>query len=444
MSDASLIIAASALAAQQSAMDTVAQNLANVNTPAYRSEQPQLTTAPGGAVGAGVWMAGVDQAGSALLTAGARAASAAAAQMQATSTVLSGVTAAFPEPSSTGLAAQLATFWSAWDGIGNAPSQPAPRTQVVDLAQNLVTTLHSASAQIASAQGQATAELARLTASVNTALSRVATLNTSIVAAATAGESTGALVDQRAGVLDVLSKDLGATVSAEPSGAVDVLVGGVRLVQGAQVMPVTLSIPGPSAAALSASGVGLAVGSGTAAGLLGVVNQTLPGLASELDAVATGLATTVNSALANGYDAAGQSGSANPLFLLGTPAAASISVNPTVAANPSLLAASGSPSAPGDGSNAAAIAELGASSSGPDALYRSFVADLGSQAAAAASGLAAGQALQATTQQAEQGVSGVHSDQQMVSMLAYQHAYQAAAKLVATSDAMVQSLLAVV
>jgi len=64
MSNLGIDIAGSALAAQQSAMDAVAQNLANANTPGYVAETAVLSVNPaaaGGGVGAGVRVTGITQ-----------------------------------------------------------------------------------------------------------------------------------------------------------------------------------------------------------------------------------------------------------------------------------------------------------------------------------------------------------------------------------------------
>ena len=72
MTDAGFAIAASGLEADRTAMDTIADNLSNVNTPGYAAESPLLTTTPSWdalGIGAGVTVLDVGQANDAVLSA---------------------------------------------------------------------------------------------------------------------------------------------------------------------------------------------------------------------------------------------------------------------------------------------------------------------------------------------------------------------------------------
>ena len=82
MTDAGFAIAASGLEADRVAMDTIADNLSNVNTAGYAAESPLLTTTTSGdplGIGAGVTVLGVSQATDAVLSADSLNASAASA-----------------------------------------------------------------------------------------------------------------------------------------------------------------------------------------------------------------------------------------------------------------------------------------------------------------------------------------------------------------------------
>jgi flagellar hook-associated protein 1 FlgK len=445
MGDMALGIAAGGLDAQQTAMDTIAQNLANANTPGYVKETANLTTLTGDdalGVGGGVQVSAVTQASDGLLAANVQQAQGALAQSTALQQVLSGAQAAFAEPGTNGLSAQLSAFWQSWDGIAQNPSAIAPRTDVVDAAQSIVTTLGQASSQLTQLQTNAASQLGTVVSATNTLLGQVAELNNQIVQSKGAGTSPNALIDQRNALLDKLSGDIGAVAQPMADGTVTVRVGGIALVQGNFADTLKLSgAPGSMTITSSTSNVTVPATGGQASGLLAAINQYLPGLQSQLDAVANKLATTVNNQLAAGYTATGAPGV--PLFT-GT-GAAGLHVNAAVAADPTLIAASSTatlPDATNNGSNAQSMAELYNVATGPDQSYQSFIQGLGAQLQTTNNQVQAQTSVANAAQQNLQAVAGVNPDQEMVHMLSTQQAYQASAKLISTVATMMQSLLA--
>ncbi|HXX90043.1 MAG TPA: flagellar hook-associated protein FlgK [Acidimicrobiales bacterium] len=449
MGDLALSIAASGLDAQQTTMDTISQNLANADTPGYVQESADLTTIPGGdslGVGGGVSVSAISQASDQLQLANAQQAQGTLAQSTALQQVLSGAQAAFPEPGANGLSAQLASFWQAWDAIAQNPTSLAARTQVVDLAQNITTTLGQASGQLTQLASNAQSQLGTIVSGTNTLLSQVAELNNQIVEAKGAGANPNALIDQRNQLLSTLATDVGAVSRDMGDGTVMVSVGGVALVQGS--FADTLKLTGTAGSmqlTSAASGVALSATGGSAAGLLGAINQYLPSYQANLDTVANALASTVNGQLAAGYTATGASGAADPLFT--GSGAAGLEVNAAVVANPQLIAASSTstlPDATNDGANAQAMAELFDTATGPDQAYQSFIQTLGAQVQSTDTQVQANTSVANAAQENLQAVAGVNPDQQMIQMLSTQQAFQASAKLISTVSTMMQSLMAAV
>ncbi len=463
MSDNGFAIAASGLEADRAAMDTIANNLSNVNTPGYASESPVLTTTAAGdvlGVGAGVTVLNVSQANDAVLAADNLAASASAAGSSALQQTLTSIEGIFPEPGSNGLSAQLSTFWSSWDAIATNPSETAPRTEVINQAENIATTLNQATAQLTQTSNDTSTQIASNVGQVNTLLGQVAALNQSIVATVASGGQPNSLVDQRNNLVSQLGQDIGITTVGQSDGSLNVYVGGVQLVQGSTSDSVTMKSAGsPATVSIVSNNTGAAVpvSSGTLAGLLTAVNVSIPGFQSQLNTVANNLASTVNGALGQGYDATGNTdvaagtgvgpNNSAALFVIGNAsgAAATIGVNQAVAGNPALLAAaSTSTNGANDGSNAQVLAELGSAAGGPDQAYQTFVTNLGSQVQTVTSQAQAQQSLSQSLSASLSSVTGVNTDQQTVAMLGYQQAYQASAKVISTIDQMVQSLLAAV
>jgi flagellar hook-associated protein 1 FlgK len=91
--------------------------------------------------------------------------------------------------------------------------------------------------------------------------------------------------------------------------------------------------------------------------LLDVRDVELAGYQSQLDSLAQGIADATNTLHERGVDANGNAGQALFTYYPGN-VAATLAVNPAVAANPQLVAAAASAGAPGDGSVAGLIGDL--------------------------------------------------------------------------------------
>jgi len=447
--DLGLSIAASGLDAQQAVMNTISQNLANASTTGYVSENANLTTLPGGdalGIGGGARVDSVTQANDGLLQANAAQTTGALAQATALQQVLSSAQGIFPEPGSNGISAQLSSFWQAWDTLAQDPSNPAGSTQVVNLAHNLTTALSQASGQLTQLQTSAQSQLGSVVGQTNNVLAQVAQLNTQIVASKGAGANPNALIDQQNQLLGTLATTIGAVSTTADNGSVTVRVGGITLVQGSFADTLEVSgAPGSVAITSASSGATIPATGGNASGLLAAINQYLPSYQSQLDAVANSLASTVNTQLAAGYTATGVSGATNPLFT--GSGAAGLTVNAAVAANPQLIAASGTsalPDATNDGSNAQAMADLYNTPGGPDQTYQSFIQTIGTQVQTTNNQVQAQTSVANAAQANLQAVVGVDPNQQMVQMLATQQAFQASAQLISTVSTMMQSLLTAV
>lgn len=493
MSDG-LTIAASAINAATTEIAVTSENLANAQTPGYAAQRTQLAAQVGGGVlgiGSGVTVTSVAQVTSALLSANDLQAQGSLQSLTASQQVLTGIENVFPlgqssaaaaasatGSSNTSIAGQLANFWSSWDAIAQNPSASAPRTQVVDQAQGLVTSLNEASTQLGQLATNTVNQLQGQVGQVNALLDQAARLNEQIVTSGGSAGSSNQLVDQLNSVTGQLGQLVGVNVQTQPDGTAFVSVGGIGVVQGNVAthleMTSSTTAAGVTTATVSTSGgTPVSVLSGSMAGLLTGVNSMIPHYQGELNNVAANLATAVNSQLAQGYTApgvtpptgvspaagptAGLLGSQLPLFAAtggGTPTAATITVNPDVAANPKLIAAASSAAnaagaGANDGSNAQTMAELANATSTPppasvqipDVTYQQLVEGIGSATQSINTQVAAQSSVANQAQQALQGATGVNQNTELTNLMQYQAAYQASAKLVTVIATTIQSLL---
>lgn len=126
-----------------------------------------------------------------------------------------------------------------------------------------------------------------------------------------------------------------------------------------------------------------------------------------------------------------------------------IAVNQVLLDNPDLLAAATS-AAEGDGSNAAALAALattalaGLNGRSLTEYYNAVAAGVAVTSAAAQSGVEAADAVSQSLDAQRESVSGVSLDEETISMLRLERAFEGAARYTSTVDKMLQELLALV
>ncbi len=129
--------------------------------------------------------------------------------------------------------------------------------------------------------------------------------------------------------------------------------------------------------------------------------------------------------------------------------ASNIAVNSVLASSPTLIAAAQNGDV-GDNQTALAIAALGSQpiptlqGASLNDTYQSMINGISVSTAAAKTNAQAAQTIQDTLQSQRDATSGVSVDEETVNLLQQQTAYQAAAKLISVTDAMMQTLMGMV
>ncbi len=181
-----LNIGASSLTTQQRAMDVLAHNIANVNTPGYSRQRPDLTTetpeARGGFnFGRGTKLATVfRQVDLALQRSLGNSASQRQRWTQETQ-ALTAIENIFGSLSATGLAASFDKFFASWQQLANNPQDQAQKINVGVAADELVTTLTNMRNQLRTEQLNLDVLINQKLADANLLLQQVASLNVQIV-----------------------------------------------------------------------------------------------------------------------------------------------------------------------------------------------------------------------------------------------------------------------
>ncbi|MFC7788682.1 flagellar hook-associated protein FlgK [Microbacterium sp. MAHUQ-60] len=445
--------AASALAAARRGMDVVGQNIANQGTEGYTRQRVSTSAIPaatlstrfaaGAAPGHGVSVDGIARLGDALLDARVRESSSSAGYWSARALAATAAEATMAEPGEHGLSARLSRFWAGWQDLGIAPDSGAAAAVVFESAAQLAAQIAGGYRAMTTQWSDTRAGAERAVTQINATATQIAELNAEIRDALASGRSANELIDRRDGLVQTAARLVGARGTLEADGTMTVRVDGNALVSGDSARALALSGPasmdenGAMTVSWSgASGFAVAVDGGELGGMLSVLapaddGGTLAGIAHSYNTVATALAEMVNAQHRLGETASGQPG--GDFFSLSAtgPAALGLAV---VVQDPSDLALAKPGGGPLDAGNANAISEIGRSALSPDARWTGAV---GAFAVSTAGDIQRAQlsgAAAVTAVTAQRSVAAVDGDEETISLLTYQSAYQAAARVLTAVD----------
>jgi flagellar hook-associated protein 1 FlgK len=426
--------------AQQRAIDVTGHNIANANTEGYSRQAADLVTTtpyqdgPNRLLGTGVDVLQYTRVRDNFIDVQLRAQTMRQGAAQAQQDGLNQVELSLSEPSDTGLSSLLSKYWSAWQNLTNAPENMATRQTVVQAAASLANGFNTLASQLTTIQTQTGQQQGNLVTQINSTGGQIASLTQAIVQAEQQGDRPNDLLDKRDLLLDQLSALGNVSISqtagtAGTLGSIDVTIGGASLVAGTTASAVTLA--------------GMtSLTSGQLAGL-GSVVTSITGYLGSLNQLAAALSSSTNAQHALGLDLNGNPGGAF-FTVTANNEAATIAVNPAVAASPALIAA-GTTAASGDASNAIAIADLqntallgGATI---DTAYSQLVGQIGSDSQVAQQNAANANALVDALANRRSSVSGVSLDEEMSNLLQYQRGFQASARALSAMDQMIDQLI---
>ena len=455
MSFSTLSIGVSALTASQRAVETAAHNVANSTVEGYTRQRLSVTaSAPAtgtagmrgsGMLGTGVSVVSIDRLRSTLADVAVRSEASAAGDAGARAEVLGraeGILGAY----GTGLPDSLSKLWVAFTQLHETPSTPAARQLALDAAATVADGVRDAAGQLEQIRTDAFAGMQSQVTEVNAAADEIAGLNRQIADALVGGQQPNDLLDRRDLALDRLAALAGATSRVRADGMVDVSIGTEVLVRGTTTSQLELTQAPPPEGASGADPV-LTLGGrpatpgGALAGGTAVLTTDLRQIETELDAVATALGTAVNAQQAAGFDATGAAG--QPLFV-GTKAR-EFRVSETM--TPGGLAAAATQvegGSPHDGENALLLARLrdpGSDGVSLNDRLNGLAATLGSRAASAARAADAADAGLNGVAEQRSAANGVSVDEEMIDLVKFQHAYDAAARVISIADGMLDTII---
>lgn len=490
------------LIAAQVALNTIGHNISNANTPGYSRQRVDLSQAPSYALptnfqdtanqlGQGPAILQITRSKDVYLDGQFRLANAKLGMNSDGRDVLGQVEGIISEPTPDSLNNTLQTFFDAAQEMSLHPESTATRTSFVQQALDMVSIFQLQANQMADLRKNlvgdtadpssfATSQLAVNVASINSKLSAITDLNNSIVSLKSTGAEPNDLMDQRDKILDDLSTLVDISVKNYDNGQIDLIMGGVTMIQGGRQIeslevlqnpgPAPLPDDMPSLVRTVTGQVVLNDGAGqeiTSGKLKGIINMggndpsltTVRSILGKLDTLLNEVVTQVNALQVAGRD---KNGNLNPPAIFQQNAALNPGqtlnifhweVNASVVTDTSLIAAAiddptatGGFAGVGDGRNATALAQL------RDQTFAALGTNFTDYLTGSISKLSvdsstfqnASKIQQNLTQAIElqrQAISGVNVDEETIDLLRYQRAFEATSKTIKTLDEIFQTII---
>ena len=247
-------------------------------------------------------------------------------------------------------AAKIAALSSALQAYANAPSDASLGQAAVSAAQSVASALNNASQTVTTVRNDADAAMATSVDNLNSLLAQFQSLNTKVVTETQLGQDATDALDQRDGLLNQISQEIGVTVLRRGDNDVALYTdSGVVLFDKAarkvSMTPTTSLTPGSTGNPVLVDGVPVTgnnapmpISSGKLAGLATLRDETAPTYQAQLDEMARGLVESFAESDQSGGGGPDRTGlftwSGGPAIpasgTLSTGIAASLKVNPAV------------------------------------------------------------------------------------------------------------------
>ncbi|MBU6145927.1 MAG: flagellar hook-associated protein FlgK [Paenibacillaceae bacterium] len=398
-----------------------------------------------------------------------------------------------------GLSSTMEGFWNAWQELSKEPDKVTSRTVILERAMTMTNAINHISQQLDNYASDMNENIRIKTEQINRHIATVANLNVQIFRVEGLDQNANDLRDQRDNVIDELSKMINLTVQRNPNGY-NVSMGNIALVTGntqgppldqnalltayqnkdlssgemygmllgqQQIIPyyqkhldalVKGIVEGEMTVTLPRGAV---LPEGT---VLGGVTYSGPNRTLTADTIVT--VKGLNELHRLGYPINGEQ--AKDFFTIRPGftqmSARSVTVNPEIFANPKLVSASMRTSVvdgvervvPGNGDLAMLISnvrnnettfsvegigEAIQSDGSIDGFYRSLIGNIGVRGQEAKRQSDMQQVIVEQVDSRRQSMSGVSLDEEMSNMMKYQHAYNAAARLMTVYDELLDKVI---
>ncbi len=443
-----------ALMAQQLSLNLTGHNIANVNTPGFsrqsaimKSNMPMFTTL--GSLGTGVEVTEIRRLRSVFLDQQYRSESHKLGQWGFLSQTWSQIESIYNEPDETGLSGTMDKFWNAWQDLADNPESESARVAVREQGIMLADSFHHLSGQLKDLRDSLNTDIGTMVQQINITSAQVADLNQLIATAELTGHTANDLRDRRDYLVDQLSGWVNIGTIEQDNGSLTVLIGGMALVDGNSSLDIGLEIQSAGSTVTSriyfeGTSIDIDRPGGVLEGLIEARDVIVVERQEELDLLAMGLVSAINEVHRAGYSLGNETGF--DFFDPNTTGADDIAVDSLILQDVNNIAASLNGEI-GDNSNALNLASLRESlkMQGGQATfneyYSSMIGKIGIKSQQASNVEQNQMALLYQIENARQSLSGVSLDEEMANMMKFQHAYEAAARVITVMDSALDTII---
>ncbi|MCC4596702.1 flagellar hook-associated protein FlgK [Xanthomonas campestris pv. phormiicola] len=341
-------------------------------------------------------------------------------------------------------------FFAALNEVSTDPTSVPLRQQVITAAQSMGTRFNSLRDALKNQLDTVAQQAVAMSEQVGALAATVADLNTRISEAAATKSATSELMDQRDLALGGIAKLIDVQVGTQPDGTLSVsLRNGVPLVLGGRSAKLLASSDAGGALSLNVSldGASYPLASGSIGGQIGGLDDYAKVVAEKMNdakTLITELANRVNERLTAGFGSNGAPGLA--MFTVDADSGR-VAVN--AALTPAALGASAAADTPGNSDNLASVIALSKNKLTMPGLgevsitdaYTLMVGKLGSESAANKAALSTASIQRQQAEANLSSVSGVSSEEEVVSVSELLQSYQANMKVISVANEIIKVTL---
>lgn len=452
--------ARSGLMVSQTGIRVAGHNVANVNTPGYSRQRVDMNSVGGYNMmpGLGVNVADVRRVHDQFLERQSNEQRGAFGFMEGRNFIAGQLDSIFLELDDNGVNRAINDFFNSVRELANVPSGLAERRMLIYRAQTLTQRINATATNLESLQRNLNETVTADVGKINALFKELASLNGKLAAfndPGGLGEASD-LLDRRDQVVRELHGLVGGQTFQDSSGAINFMLANRVVVEGANAGSLG-TVPGPvlgiSLTTIAGNTVEITEflrregGHGRLAGTIYERDVLVGGLAAELDQFAFTFANAINALHQSGFGLDGVDGRNffDPPAGVAN-AAKDLRVRQGIIDNPDEIAAAQDAGSVGDNRILNLIANLQSDETMMGGRsFNQFYSDLVNRASTEANHVSTELGYrQAVLDQSEayrQSVSGVSVDEEMVSLIQFQRAFEASAKMISTVDQMLQTVL---
>lgn len=436
-----------ALATHQLWLNTIGHNIANVNTPGYTRQRVRIVPThpfdhPVGSVGTGVTAVNVSHIRDLFLSQQFRQESKSLGRWTAAEKTLTQIEALFGEPNENSLSGLMNDFWNSWMDLEKNPNNSGARHALKGQTNLLTTGFRRIYRQLKELRTAVDNDIAVTLEKVNVMAEEIASLNIQISRCELGGANANDLRDKRDLLIDQLSEFANVNVAEGDTGMATVHIGSLAIVDGTSSFRIGTYKLNAGATMINdivweGTNKSIKILDGQLKGLLDTRDEVIPRYLQALDDMAEALITNVNALHRTGYGLDGSTG--RDFFDSTSTSAADIRLSKEIEDNVDRIAASKS-GEEGDNTNAQAIADLRDSrlmqrgTITISEFYQALMGEIGVETGKAQNLKESFELLVAQLENARQSVQGVSLDEEMIQMIKFQHAFDAAARVITAMD----------